>query len=102
MFNKLYNPNKSKGDKPMKTISKLLAVSVLFLSACTTSYQTRSMYDDVYYSKKDDAAVATTTAKADTKSTSPENYSKPLLILTRKLIIQQALQNMMKMVTLYQ
>ena len=59
---------------PMKTIVKLLAVSVLFLSACKSTYQTRSMYDDVYYSKKD-AAVATTSTTPDTKTTSPENSS---------------------------
>ena len=59
---------------PMKTIIKLLAVSVLFLSACKSTYQTRSMYDDVYYSKKD-AAVATTSTTPDTKTTSTENPS---------------------------
>jgi len=59
---------------PMKTIIKLLAVSVLFLSACKSTYQTRSMYDDVYYSKKD-AAVATTSSMPDTKTTNSENSS---------------------------
>jgi hypothetical protein len=70
----IITPIKYKENIPMKNIVKILAVSVLFLSACKSTYQTRSMYDDVYYSKKD-ATVATTATQPDAKTISSENYS---------------------------
>ena len=43
----------------MKTLTKLLAISIIFLSACTTSYQAGG-YDDVYFSKGNNPVVSST------------------------------------------
>ena len=45
----------------MKTLLYLIAASALFLSACTTQYQARGTYDDVYYSPKDAPVYTQTT-----------------------------------------
>ncbi|HOI87289.1 MAG TPA: hypothetical protein PLV51_05460, partial [Lentimicrobium sp.] len=41
----------------MRTLLLFVAASALFVSACTTQYQARNTYDDLYYSPGD--AVAT-------------------------------------------
>lgn len=41
-----------KENQAMKKITFILTFTILLFSACTTTYQVRSMYDDVYYSRK--------------------------------------------------
>lgn len=50
-----YNINKSSNNKENRKMKKFLYLTAVFtvmLSACSATYQKRSVYDDVYYSKK--------------------------------------------------
>lgn len=54
-FNPSYPKFKTLEGSVMKTLVKLTALFALFLSACSTMYQAQ-VYDDVYYSPKNQAA----------------------------------------------
>jgi len=46
-----------KEDRPMKKLTPLILISVLFLSACSATYQGSALYDDVYYGAAEVAPV---------------------------------------------
>ena len=61
----------------MKTLITLVAATALLLTGCTTQYQARATYDDLYYSPKD--AVAQKAPETTTKPTEiiePEQYTQ--------------------------
>ena len=57
----------------MKTLLKFVAASAFLLTACTTQYQARTAYDDLYYSPKD--APAYSTVQPTTSSASQSNQT---------------------------
>ena len=60
----------------MKTLITLVAATALLLTGCTTQYQARATYDDLYYSPKDAVAqkAPETTAKS-AEYTEPDQYT---------------------------
>ena len=56
----------------MKTLLTFVAATLLLMTACTTQYQARTTYDDLYYSPKDAVAAGSTqqaSAQPQTKTT---------------------------------
>ena len=58
----------------MKTLLNIVAALALFLSACTTQYQSRATYDDIYYSPKDAPVV-----KAEQPAVSPTQQENQVI-----------------------